>query len=130
MTMWSNPWTCSNSAPGCAPSFAAHTATPSKHWDCGDLCLDPAARQVRCKGEIVTLSQREYDLLHSLMRSSGRVLTREQLEQQMYSWGYEVESNAIEVHIHHLRKKLGVHAIQTVRGVGYTMADSTSRKPA
>ena len=98
--------------------------------DCGDLCLDPAARQVRCKGEIVTLSQREYDLLHSLMRSSGRVLTREQLEQQMYSWGYEVESNAIEVHIHHLRKKLGVHAIQTVRGVGYTMADSTSRKPA
>jgi len=98
--------------------------------DCGDISLDPAARQVRCKGEIVALSQREYDLLHSLMRSSGRVLTREQLEQQMYSWGYEVESNAIEVHIHHLRKKLGAHAIQTIRGVGYTMAHPPVGSPA
>ena len=97
--------------------------------DCGDISLDPAARQVRCKGEMVPLSQREYDLLHSLMRSSGRVLTREQLEQQMYSWGYEVESNAIEVHIHHLRKKLGTHVIQTVRGVGYTIAGSTEGNP-
>jgi len=97
---------------------------------CGDINLDPATRQVRCKGELVTLSQREYDLLHSLMRNNGRVLTREQLEQQMYSWGYEVESNAIEVHIHHLRKKLGATVIQTVRGVGYTMAHNPSLEDA
>jgi DNA-binding response OmpR family regulator len=97
--------------------------------DYGDISLDPAARQVRSKGVTVALSQREYDLLHSLMRSSGRVLTREQLEQQMYSWGYEVESNAIEVHIHHLRKKLGAHAIQTVRGVGYAIADNSTGHP-
>lgn len=95
---------------------------PQQLLECAGITLDAAARQVRCQGESVLLSQREYDLLHTLMRSSGRVLTREQLEQQMYSWGYEVESNAIEVHIHHLRKKLGANAIQTVRGVGYTMS--------
>jgi DNA-binding response OmpR family regulator len=76
---------------------------------------------VSCQGELVQLSTREFDLLHALMRNAGRVLTREQLEQQMYSWGHEVESNAIEVHIHHLRRKLGPDLIQTVRGVGYTV---------
>jgi two-component system OmpR family response regulator/two-component system response regulator QseB len=81
--------------------------------------LDPAARSVSCNGEIVPLSTREFDLLHALMRNTGRVLSREQLEQQMYSWGHEVESNTIEVHIHHLRRKLGSELIQTVRGVGY-----------
>ena len=81
--------------------------------------LDPAARSVSCNGETVPLSTREFDLLHALMRSAGRVLSREQLEQQMYSWGHEVESNTIEVHIHHLRRKLGSELIQTVRGVGY-----------
>jgi two-component system OmpR family response regulator/two-component system response regulator QseB len=70
---------------------------------------------------VVPLSTREFDLLHALMRNTGRVLSREQLEQQMYSWGHEVESNTIEVHIHHLRRKLGSELIQTVRGVGYTV---------
>jgi two-component system OmpR family response regulator/two-component system response regulator QseB len=65
---------------------------------------------------------REFDLLHALMLNAGRVLSREQLEQQLYSWGYEVESNAIEVHIHHLRRKLNRDLIQTVRGIGYTVA--------
>jgi two-component system OmpR family response regulator/two-component system response regulator QseB len=83
--------------------------------------LDPAARQVRFAGQVVSLSNREFDLLDALMRNAGRVLSREQLEQQMYSWGHEVESNTIEVHIHHLRRKLSTDAIQTVRGVGYTM---------
>jgi two-component system OmpR family response regulator/two-component system response regulator QseB len=83
--------------------------------------LDVVARQVTLGGERVALSTREFDLLHALMRNVGRVLTREQLEQQMYSWGHEVESNTIEVHIHHLRKKLGSELIQTVRGVGYTV---------
>jgi two-component system OmpR family response regulator/two-component system response regulator QseB len=81
--------------------------------------LNPAARSVTYNGETVVLSTREFDLLHALMRSAGRVLSREQLEQQMYSWGHEVESNTIEVHIHHLRRKLGSELIQTVRGVGY-----------
>jgi two-component system OmpR family response regulator/two-component system response regulator QseB len=87
----------------------------------GTVVLDAAARSVSCQGELVQLSTREFDLLHALMRNAGRVLTREQLEQQMYSWGHEVESNAIEVHIHHLRRKLGPDLIQTVRGVGYTV---------
>jgi len=86
--------------------------------------LDPAARQVKLQGQPVTLSTREFDLLHALMRNVGRVLSREQLEQQMYSWGHEVESNTIEVHIHHLRRKLHPDAIQTVRGIGYTMPQS------
>ena len=85
------------------------------------VLLDPAARQVSLNGEAVALSTREFDLLHALMLSAGRVMSREQLEQQLYSWGYEVDSNAIEVHIHHLRRKLSADVIQTVRGVGYTM---------
>ena len=92
----------------------------------GNVVLDAAARSVSCQGELVQLSTREFDLLHALMRNAGRVLTREQLEQQMYSWGHEVERNAIEVHIHHLRRKLGPDLIQTVRGVGYTV----QREPA
>ncbi len=88
---------------------------------CGNVALEAAARRVTCRGEVVALSTREFDLLHALMRNTGRVLSREQLEQQMYSWGYEVESNTIEVHIHHLRRKLGSELIQTVRGVGYTV---------
>ncbi len=88
---------------------------------CGDLQMNLSARQVTLVGQGVTLSMREFDLLHALMRNVGRILSREQLEQQLYSWGYEVESNTIEVHIHHLRKKLRAELIQTVRGVGYTL---------
>jgi DNA-binding response OmpR family regulator len=93
----------------------------------GALTLDPATRQVHWQDKLVVLSTREFDLLQTLMRSAGRVLSREQLEQQMYSWGHEVESNTIEVHIHHLRRKLHAGVIQTVRGVGYALmvADGT-----
>jgi two-component system OmpR family response regulator/two-component system response regulator QseB len=87
-----------------------------------DVELDPAARCVTRAGSAVALSAREFDLLHVLMLNAGRVLSREQLEQHLYAWGQEVESNAIEVHIHHLRRKLGAGLIQTVRGVGYTLA--------
>jgi DNA-binding response OmpR family regulator len=83
--------------------------------------LDPAARTVTLAGAPIVLSAREFDLLHVLLLNAGRVLSREQLEQQLYSWGQEVESNAIEVHIHHLRRKLGPGLIHTVRGVGYTL---------
>lgn len=81
--------------------------------------LDAAARTVTRAGEAIVLSTREFDLLQVLMLNAGRVMSREQLEQQLYSWGQEVESNAIEVHIHHLRRKMGPALIQTVRGVGY-----------
>ena len=69
----------------------------------------------------VALSTREFDLLHILMLNAGRVLSREQIEQYLYSWGQEVESNAVEVHIHRLRAKLGSELIRTVRGVGYVL---------
>ncbi|MDD5332483.1 MAG: winged helix-turn-helix domain-containing protein [Rhodoferax sp.] len=88
---------------------------------CGAVLLDPSARQVTLDGEAVPLSTREFDLLYALMLNAGRVMSREQLEQKLYSWGYEVDSNAIEVHIHHLRRKLHPDLIQTVRGVGYTV---------
>jgi two-component system OmpR family response regulator/two-component system response regulator QseB len=87
-----------------------------------DVTLDPAGRSVTQAGMAVVLSGREFDLLHVLMLGAGRVLSREHIEQQLYSWGQEVESNAVEVHVHHLRRKLGATLIQTVRGVGYMMA--------
>ena len=86
-----------------------------------DVTLDPAARVVNLAGAPVSLSAREFDLLHALMLNVGRVLSREQLQQHLYSWGREVESNAIEVHIHHLRRKLGNSVVETVRGVGYLL---------
>ena len=85
----------------------------------GTVVLQPASRQVSLDGEIVPLSTREFDLLQALMINAGRVMSREQLEQHLYSWGLEVDSNTIEVHIHHLRKKLKPDLIQTVRGIGY-----------
>lgn len=87
----------------------------------GDVMLDAAGRIVRKAGVAVTLSGREFDLLHTFLLNAGRVLTRDQLEQHLYSWGQEVESNAVEVHIHNLRRKLGHSLIQTVRGVGYIL---------
>jgi len=86
-----------------------------------DVVLQPAARSVSLAGAPVALSGREFDLLHVLMLNAGRVLSREQIEQHLYSWGQEVESNAVEVHVHNLRRKLGAGLIHTVRGVGYTL---------
>jgi two-component system OmpR family response regulator/two-component system response regulator QseB len=85
----------------------------------GACLLDPAARTVTFQDKPVDLSAREFTLLEALMRNAGRVLTRAQLEQALYAWGEEVESNAIEVHVHHLRRKLAPALIQTLRGVGY-----------
>jgi DNA-binding response OmpR family regulator len=94
---------------------------PQRTLQARDVELDPAARSVRRDGAAVPLSTREFDLLHALMLDAGRVLTREQLERRVYPWGAEVESNAIEVHVHHLRRKLGSDLIRTVRGVGYLL---------
>jgi DNA-binding response OmpR family regulator len=99
---------------------------PQEQLQVQDITLDPAGRSVLQAGAPVTLSAREFDLLHALMLNAGRVLSREQLEQHLYSWGQEVESNAIEVHIHHLRRKLGSSQIQTVRGVGYMLTKEAS----
>lgn len=85
----------------------------------GALRLDPAVRAVAWHNRPVELSAREFALLHELAQNAGRVLSREQLEQRLYAWGEEVESNAIEVHVHHLRRKLAPDLIRTVRGVGY-----------
>jgi DNA-binding response OmpR family regulator len=95
---------------------------PDEQLGVQGVMLDAAKRQVSLDGEAVTLSSREFDVLHALMLADGRVLSREQLEQRIYGWGQEVESNAIEVHIHHLRRKLKPELIQTVRGVGYALA--------
>jgi DNA-binding response OmpR family regulator len=94
---------------------------PQEEINVRGIVLDPAARIVRKDGQPVVLPAREFDLLHALMLNAGRVLSREQLEQHLYSWGREVESNAVEVHVHHLRRKLGPGLIQTVRGIGYTI---------
>jgi len=87
----------------------------------GEIELDPAARCVSFRGRPVELSVREFALLQELMLNAGRVLSREQLAQRLYSWGEEIESNAIEVHVHHLRRKLAPELLRTVRGVGYLM---------
>lgn len=89
-----------------------------------DVVMDLTARTVYLAGEAVTLSSREFDLLHILMLNVNRVMSRAQLEQRLYNWRDDVDSNTIEVHIHHLRKKLRSDLIETVRGVGYRMAQT------
>lgn len=86
---------------------------------CGRLSLDPVRREVLLAGHSVDLSAREFGLLEALMQQPGAVLSREKLENSMYGWNEEVASNAVEVHLHHLRRKLGAGTIRNVRGVGY-----------
>jgi two-component system response regulator QseB len=85
----------------------------------GDLALDLAARQVTRAGQPIALTAREFGILQLLLENAGRVLSREQLEEQLYGWGEELESNAVQVHIHHLRRKLHRDLIRTVHAVGY-----------
>jgi two-component system OmpR family response regulator/two-component system response regulator QseB len=91
----------------------------------GEIELNPAARTVTRAGQAVELTPREFDLLQVLLQNADHVLTRRALEEQLYTWNEAVDSNALEVHVHHLRRKLGNELIRTVRGVGY-MASSTS----
>jgi len=92
----------------------------------GGIELNPAARTVTRAGEPVELTPREFDLLHLLLQNADRVLTRRALEEQLYTWNEAVDSNALEVHIHHLRRKLGNELIRTVRGVGYMASTGAS----
>lgn len=101
----------------------AHGQTTEK-LEAQDILLDLGARTVKQAGAAVEVSTREFDLLQALMLNPDRVLSREQIERHLYSWGQEVDSNAIEVHIHNLRKKLGAASILTVRGVGYMLPKS------
>ena len=87
----------------------------------GGIELDTQSQSVRSENGPIELSRREYMLLKALMESAGKILSREQLENRLYSWGEEISSNAIEVHIHHLRKKLDRELIRNVRGIGYTI---------
>ena len=91
----------------------------------GRLVLDPASHEVRIDGKPVTLSSREFEILHALLEHPGRPLSRSRLEERLYGNAQQVESNAVEVHVHALRKKLGPESIMTLRGVGYVVP----RKP-
>lgn len=88
----------------------------------GDVVLDSAAHQVYVAGDAISLARREYNVLKLLMESAGRIKTREQLEAGLYAWGEEVASNALEVHVSNLRKKLPKDFIKTIRGVGYSVS--------
>ncbi len=90
---------------------------------CGDLTLDPERREARLKGELIPLSARELALLEILIEKPGVVLSREALEERLFGWGEEPSSNALEVHLHNLRRKLGAERIRNVRGVGYKVVE-------
>ena len=101
---------------------AAGAATAT--LECAGVVIDPSSKQVTSAGREITLSAREYALLHDLMLHKNRIRTRTQLEESLYAWGEEKESNTVEVYIHHLRKKLGADFIATVRGLGYRVGRS------
>jgi len=94
----------------------------------GGVTLDPAQRRVTRDGQPVVLSAREYAVLEALMARPGAVLSRPQLEDRLYGWGEEIESNAVSVYIHQLRKKLGADFIRNVRGVGYFIDTGTPER--
>lgn len=91
-----------------------------------NITLDPAAHSVAVDGVAVNVPRREFALLQKLLENSGQVLSREQLMQSIYGWDEDVDSNALEVHIHNLRKKLNANFIRTIRGIGY-MAEKTEK---
>jgi two-component system response regulator QseB len=93
----------------------------------GAIELDPALREVMRDGVPVPLSPREFALLEALMTRPGAVLSRAQLEERLYGWNDAVESNAVEVHLHGLRRKLGTGVVRNVRGVGWTLAPAEGR---
>jgi len=89
----------------------------------GALSLDPSRHEARLNGQPIALSAREFAVLEALLERPGAVLSRGKLEELLYGWGEEVESNAVEVHIHNLRRKLGAESIRNIRGVGYMIGD-------
>jgi DNA-binding response OmpR family regulator len=100
------------------------TRASSTVLEVGDVTLDTVDQRVTFRGADVELSRREYMLLRALMENVNRVQPRHRLKEKLYSWGEEIASNALDVHVYHLRKKLGSEFIRTVRGVGYTVKAS------
>ena len=100
---------------------ASGGALPLRHRD---IVLDPAAHCITRGSEKVNVSPHQFKILHLLLRNSGRVMSRNDLEKALYGWNTDVESNTIEVHIHSLRKKFGENLIRTVRGIGYMVDES------
>jgi DNA-binding response OmpR family regulator len=98
---------------------ASGRATPTLSWN--GIELDPSRRTVEIDGNPIGLSRREFSILEALMRHPGTVLSKDQLADRLYGWDEDVESNAVEVHVHHLRVKIGRDAIETVRGLGYRL---------
>lgn len=96
-----------------------HAARAAPEIVYGSITLDPAGHSVTVGGTLIHLPRREFALLVKLLENAGHVISRENLTQSLYGWEEDVDSNAIEVHIHNLRKKLGGNFIRTVRGVGY-----------
>lgn len=92
-----------------------------------NLVLDPQAKTVFQDQQAVALTAKEFQILYKLMQKTEHVVTREQLEESLYAWGDEIESNAIEVYIYQLRKKIGSHLIKTLRGLGYRMNQNTTQ---
>ena len=90
----------------------------------GKVRLDPNRLTASLDGESLTLKPKEFALLELLLRNAGRVLPRKLIEEKLYNWDDEVSSNAVEVHVHHLRRKLGSEFIRTVHGIGYTLGDA------
>ncbi|WP_228267171.1 winged helix-turn-helix domain-containing protein, partial [Acinetobacter baumannii] len=88
-----------------------------------DLQLDTQAKVVLCAGKTIDLTAKEFQILRKLMVHPEHIITRDQLEEALYAWGEEIESNAIEVFIYQLRKKIGSSSIKTIRGLGYRMGD-------
>lgn len=89
----------------------------------GDVRMDPSRFEITKAGQPVRLSRREFAVLRALMDRPGTILSKSQIEEKLYGWQEEIESNAIEVHIHHIRSKLGSDFIETVRGIGYRVAE-------
>ena len=99
-----------------------HQSSADQYLRYANLVLDPQAKTLMQEGQSVNLTAKEFQILHKLMQKPEHVMTREQLEESLYAWGDEIESNAIEVFIYQLRKKIGSQYIKTIRGLGYRMS--------
>jgi two-component system response regulator QseB len=100
---------------------------PETVWRHGDLAYTPAARTATWRGAPVDLTAREAMLLELFLANPGRVLSRQQIQDSLYGWGEEIESNALEVYVHHLRRKLSPRIVRTVRGLGYALGATDAK---
>ena len=120
-TTWSSPSTPASCWPACARWSAAAPAAATQLIRHKDVTLDPATREATLAGRPVALSAREWAVLEPMLLRPGVVFSRAQLEEKLYGWKEDISSNAVEVYVHGVRKKLGAALIQTVRGLGYVV---------